>query len=158
MADLTCSRCGETKPADDFYWKNQARGYRQSCCKSCNKMASTRWRKANLARVHAAEKALRDGRNRDKQIRLRLRRSARDLGFDPDVIEAHYESHNGLCDCCGRPPSEAVQPKNRLSIDHNHVTGKFRGLLCHDCNLGIGMFGDSAKRLLAAAEYVESRA
>lgn len=85
-----------------------------------------------------------------------LRSSAMQLGFDPDVIEAHFMSHSGRCDICGRTAAEAgVSGKsNRLSIDHDHETGAFRGLLCHYCNFAIGLMEDSPDRLIVAAEYL----
>lgn len=42
-----------------------------------------------------------------------------------------------------------------LEIDHCHATGKVRGLLCHDCNIGLGMFKDNIKGLREAANYLE---
>lgn len=85
-----------------------------------------------------------------------LRSSARQLGFDPDVIEAHFMSHSGRCDICGRTATEVgVSGKsNRLAIDHDHKTGAFRGLLCHHCNFAIGLMEDRADRLIAAARYL----
>jgi hypothetical protein len=83
-----------------------------------------------------------------------LRISARRCGQDPDLIEAHFLSHNGLCDICGRPPQATEKRPGRLNIDHDHKTGEFRGLLCGMCNRAIGLFGDDPKTLTAAIEYL----
>ncbi len=61
------------------------------------------------------------------------------------------ERHGGLCGICRNP---MVGLKN-LHVDHDHVTGKVRGLLCRDCNLALGIFGDNAERLRRAARYLE---
>jgi hypothetical protein len=43
-----------------------------------------------------------------------------------------------------------------LHIDHCHITGKIRGLLCHLCNRGIGLFRERSDLLQAAIKYLES--
>ena len=53
------------------------------------------------------------------------------------------------CSVCGR--------KRKLVWDHDHRTGEFRGWLCSNCNTGLGLFGDSPERLLAAIEYLQGR-
>ena len=54
------------------------------------------------------------------------------------------------CECCGRPaPKEKV-----LVLDHNHLTGNFRGWLCDNCNHGLGLLGDSLQGLLRAIDYL----
>ncbi len=63
---------------------------------------------------------------------------------------AMSERQGGRCAICGRTPDEGG-----LVIDHEHGSGKVRGLLCGPCNRGLGMFGDEAARLKAAVEYLE---
>ncbi|QBZ73352.1 endonuclease VII [Streptomyces phage RemusLoopin] len=55
------------------------------------------------------------------------------------------------CDLCSAPP-----PANGKahSIDHDHATGRVRGVLCHSCNLALGHFKDDPERLLRAARYL----
>jgi Recombination endonuclease VII len=56
-----------------------------------------------------------------------------------------------VCDCCHRHPS----PRKGLALDHDHVTGEFRGWLCHHCNLGIGRLGDTVEGVARALAYLK---
>jgi len=58
------------------------------------------------------------------------------------------DSRNGECDICHTVKG------NQLRVDHCHITGKIRGLLCSSCNTGIGQFGDDPKTLFLAWNYV----
>ena len=89
----------------------------------------------------------------DKRTRFSVRKSAITLSLDPDEIETAFIKHDGLCDICGEP--ETSERYERLMIDHDHITGKFRGFLCSKCNMGIGLLGDDPIRLRQAAEYIE---
>jgi hypothetical protein len=80
--------------------------------------------------------------------------SARRIGLDPDIVEAYYQEHNGCCDICGEGISDGRF--TRLSIDHDHETGKFRGMLCNSCNNGLGRFKDNPKLLRLAADYLDT--
>ena len=59
---------------------------------------------------------------------------------------------NNACAICG---IEATEFKRELSVDHNHETNKIRGLLCDNCNVGLGNFKDSTTLLSVAIEYLE---
>ena len=63
------------------------------------------------------------------------------LDFPPAPVD-------GRCQNCGKPAT--------LHLDHNHETGKFRGYLCHHCNTGIGLLGDSVEGLEQALAYLSS--
>lgn len=88
-----------------------------------------------------------------KDPRKRFIQRLRRLGV---VIEEwllqHLLSHDGLCDLCRKPGDGRWK---ELSIDHCHNTNQFRGMLCTDCNTGIGKLKDDPALLRRAADYVE---
>lgn len=61
-----------------------------------------------------------------------------------------WESQNGKCAICGKSFSK---PSNAC-VDHNHETGNVRGLICKNCNFGIGYFKDNPKFIFRAFEYL----
>ena len=72
-----------------------------------------------------------------------------------EVLEMR-EKQNNLCLICDEPGfmmNDRV--KSPLNVDHDHETGKVRGLLCHNCNRGLGLFADNPGRLRKAADYLE---
>lgn len=72
-------------------------------------------------------------------------------GISSDEYERIFEYQNGACAVCFWKQTE----DEILRLDHDHGTGKIRGLLCHQCNVSIGLMKDSAAILRNAAEYVE---
>lgn len=71
-------------------------------------------------------------------------------GITPEQYEDLSEKQNGGCAICQRPCPSG----RRLAVDHDHETGRVRGLLCMDCNQGLGKFGDDISRLKAAVQYL----
>jgi hypothetical protein len=67
-----------------------------------------------------------------------------------EEYEAMLSKQCGACAICKRPSPDG----RRLHIDHDHSTGLVRGLLCHDCNRGLGIFKDSHVILKAAVKYL----
>ena len=56
-----------------------------------------------------------------------------------------------FCECCGKPPGGKYK---HLCLDHDHKTGKFRGWLCHSCNLTLGKICDSIPVLENLIRYL----
>jgi hypothetical protein len=68
-----------------------------------------------------------------------------------------FKNQNGLCAICNKSEISKHQSGTirTLSVDHNHETGKVRGLLCSTCNRAIGLLKDNSILLLKASNYLE---
>lgn len=64
-----------------------------------------------------------------------------------------YAAQNGQCAICHEPVNYSD-----ICMDHDHETGRVRGLLCKHCNAGLGMYQDQPERLIAASEYLKKTA
>ena len=68
------------------------------------------------------------------------------------------EAQNGLCAICGKPESK-IDPRTkkvrRLSVDHDHRTGRVRQMLCHNCNWVLSRVDDSIEALETFIEYLK---
>ena len=73
------------------------------------------------------------------------------------------DSQGGVCAICGKKESRTTRSSKRaweydieprLVVDHNHKTGKVRGLLCHKCNVGLGQLDDSIQKLQSGVRYL----
>lgn len=74
------------------------------------------------------------------------RKSSRKRNGFPEPTRAEPR----LCECCSRPPG-----KKSLSLDHDHITGAFRGWLCTRCNTAIGKLGDNIDGVQMAIDYLK---
>lgn len=144
---------------------------------------STSWARRNKERVNAKRRALRANpeyrarelaRDRatflsrrdndpDYASRIKLRNRNYKLKYLFGITEVQYNElytkQNGVCGICQKPQTPILKGKNKgqvdyLAVDHCHVTGKVRGLLCKHCNTGIGVLGDDAASLERAYKYL----
>ena len=101
-----------------------------------------------------------EGQSRDRKFRkeknTNLRRA---YGINLSQYEWLLAKGGGVCWICHRPETrkrqkEALYPES-LYVDHDHATGMIRGLLCNNCNSGIGYFDDNLEKLKAAIAYLE---
>jgi hypothetical protein len=157
-----CKHCGTVKSLDDFYTDRKARDGRRPECKACNlairkaKYADNpapyiarvkKWQQENAERLNAYRREYRQRPERkaaDREAHLR-----RKYGITLTEYDQMLHRQDGGCAVCGRKPNEIS-----LHVDHDHATGRIRGLLCFRCNNALGDLGDSEDRLNSAAAYV----
>ena len=125
----TCCACGEEKSLTEFHRdKSKKDGYK-SRCKECHKV----WYQPYDAEI-----------DRKKKLKSTY-------GITPEDYNNMFKEQKGCCAICGVHQSER---KKRLAVDHCHKTGKIRGLLCSNCNTGIGNLRDSIELLEQAIKYL----
>ena len=106
------------------------------------------WRKSNPEKV----KAIRDKERRENKDTRRNRDFMQKYGITLADYDQMFAEQDGLCAICFQPPTEG----RRMAVDHNHETGKVRGLLCLRCNLAIGNLRDDPMVIASAFSYVEA--
>jgi len=89
-----------------------------------------------------------DGSRGCKECHSRRQRM-KTYGIEWEAVDAMLIAQSGRCAICLSTFEEGT-----FSIDHFHDTGIVRGLLCNNCNNGLGRFNDSPSLLIAAAEYL----
>ena len=94
-------------------------------------------------------------RNPEKAKDADLKKS---YGISFDDYTTLLAEQQGACAVCRTAPGvvgTGNSSKGTLAVDHCHATGTYRGLLCTNCNLGIGSFFENPDLLIAAAEYIK---
>lgn len=106
-----CSKCGETKPVTEFDRHRRTKSGYRSWCKRCRKLHDTS----------------RTNYDRDRATAYR-----RKYGITVEHYNEQLKKQSGCCYICKKKPTD-----RKLAVDHNHYTGKVRGLLCTACNKDI---------------------
>lgn len=102
--------------------------------------------------IHEYQKSYRE---RNRQILCDKERERR-FGITQHEYAELFRSQNGVCAICASPETATRNGKIKaLAVDHCHKTGKVRGLLCSDCNTGIGKLKDSREILISAVRYLD---
>jgi hypothetical protein len=122
-----CPDCGELKPLSEFPRNKRTKDGLATYCKPCH---------------NARGRASRDRVGGSRQYHLKRR-----YGIGAAEVEALVLAQGGVCAICGKPSPEHV--------DHDHATSRVRGVLCFNCNGGLGQFHDDVDRLTAAIGYLD---
>lgn len=156
--EKTCSRCREIKPIGSFGLRIARQGaakYRARC-RECE--AIDRRTRDDTKFLAGAGRRAKTATDSSSTPYLGLRRYANKLGIEWRLVLESYPLDN-RCQICGRTPQEA-NPSGRyvrLTLDHDHNTGRLRGFLCGPCNTGIGFFQDDPILLETAINYLRER-
>ncbi len=137
MEDKTCTKCGETKSVTEFYTRKSGRRnfklISTSHCKLCFGIYSKSrtpevYRKSNLKKNY---------------------------GISLEDFDRMFMEQEGKCAICGTDSPGRGHPY--FNVDHSHSTGEVRGLLCSNCNTGIGLLKDDYLTVQKAADYLLDR-
>lgn len=146
--EKVCRTCRETKPLDQFGPLKRNRDGHRGTCRKCDSEREMRRRDANP----------------DLALNSHLKRK---YGITLEEYRELVVQQEGLCAICGEPPLIPMGLKSRrqgrmihvrLVVDHDHATGRVRGLLCGPCNRGIGFLRDDPATVAAALRYLEREA
>ena len=136
----TCSR-GHEYTKRNGKWKG---------CDTCKKASDKRYAKRNADRIRNYNREWQASYRGTDQWRDNMLR--RDYGISLEEYQALLEAQDHSCAICGKHQDTE---QRKLAVDHNHETGKVRGLLCGNCNMGIGLLGDTPAGLKLAYEYLD---
>ena len=137
-----CTKCGKHKPIGEFGKQSATKDGLKYWCKFCDR-----------------EDAKVRGRTYKRSRQYRNNHLMFQYGISLEQYEAMYLAQDGKCACCSNPETRAHPVYGgiqRLSVDHNHVTNKVRGLLCARCNLSIGALGEDLDLLRSIISYLET--
>lgn len=84
----------------------------------------------------------------------RKQESLRQYGLTLESYDKLLQEQNGVCKICYTNDPRGQSTAGRFYVDHNHKTGKVRGLLCNDCNTAIGLLKDSPLITNNALQYL----
>lgn len=85
-----------------------------------------------------------------RTVDIRARNLRLRYGLSVETYDDLLEAQRGVCALCEKAPV-----KHRLAVDHDHETGRIRGLLCAPCNKALGILGDSVSGLQRAIAYID---
>ncbi len=88
------------------------------------------------------------------KLYLRNYQLIQQYGITVDDFDRMFTEQEGRCAICGKHQSECPQS---LAVDHDHETKEVRGLLCNQCNAGIGLMQDDPELLRKAIAHLENR-
>lgn len=164
-----CCECGVTKDKTEFSKDVKNTDNLSRSCRSCCKARHARyyskhrekliadtlkWRQAHPGSHNQASKRYYK-KHKDRYYELNRVTRLRKLGMTLEDYARLFSEQGGKCAIC-RTADTGVK-KNNFPVDHDHKTGKVRGLLCDRCNTSLGQFEDNPDLLRKAADYLEGK-
>lgn len=151
-----CKKCSSEKSINDFSKCKTCKQGRSHTCKSCSaKMTVNYINRTPEQKEIRNERARVFRKNNHDLAKLTVKFSSYKrlgLSITKEEYKEMYDNQKGLCKICTNPPTGF---KKTLCLDHCHTTLKVRGLLCDNCNAGLGKFKDNIISLETAAKYLK---
>jgi Recombination endonuclease VII len=143
MPSKACKKCEVVKPLDSFALAPQCKDGHRGECKECRAHREKGiWERTG----HRPSRTYEYKRN--KYLIWKF-------GITKDDYDALALAQGGRCAICGDQSAWNRREGELLPVDHDHITGKVRALLCHACNQALGLMRDNPELLRAAADYID---
>ena len=145
-----CRRCAALKSRSEFHRATRAKDKTRPYCKACDAEFAKEYRTNPKHRetIQARDRRWRSKnpeRFADHQLKVRL-------GIEIGTYGRLLQNQGSVCAICKHTNDKIGK---RLAVDHCHDTGVVRGLLCNNCNSGIGFLCHDVELLRAAVAYLE---
>lgn len=151
MSTKICSECKVEKPLSEFYKEPRTKDNLTSECKACKCQRNKAWRDANPEKVKTL-KCLWTKANPEKVLDYRRKtKYGHCINFE-EIMKRYDKVTN--CECCGVAFTDTGN--NIKCIDHSDDL--IRGIICSNCNRGLGFLGDNLEGVKNAANYLERAA
>lgn len=153
----TCSMCKKSKLKSEFYKSSHHTGGLQPFCHDCVRVCREKYRSnpIKLQQERTANRRWRKSHPENVRTFTRRRHLKVSFGITIEKYEHLFTIQNGRCAICGKQETAVLKEKViRLAVDHNHQTGKIRGLLCGRCNTALGLFQNNINILKQAIDYL----
>lgn len=157
----TCNKCKVSKSKLEFGKLSNSPDGLAYYCKACKKLEAKKYRDNNFEKVSASKKAYiernkelvasrnKKYRNKNKD-RIKIVERERKLKNNYGITTKDYDNlvkqQNHCCLICEKY-------SEKLVVDHNHDTGKVRGLLCYQCNSAFGLIYEDINILVNMIKY-----
>ena len=136
-----CARCHKMQVLRAFPLRGRVRAGRSAWCRVCKNSHSRRY-----------GKTYRQGKVNTRKRPWYM------LKYQYGLTETEYlrvlKTQGGVCAICRGPSRIKNGQQERYQFDHDHQTGKFRGLLCHMCNAALGLCRDDPRILRSMVQYL----
>lgn len=157
-----CTKCGRKKSIDRFHFdKTRRDGYYSRCKTCCNNYKRSYWLKYKKVLRERCRQYYLKHREKIKQ-QAKIWRTKHPKKLRAYTLKRHYritnkqyhqllKRQNNHCAICKKLPRK----RKHLGVDHDHKTGKIRGLLCENCNKALGMLYEDIKILKQTIKYLQ---
>ena len=138
-----CTNCGEFHPVEFFNWENKSRGKRNNFCKNCTRKNSKKYR---IVKGQKNTRKKSTGRPWSEKSNFEKR-----WGITREEKERLIDLYSEGTRKCGNPACGSTE---NLVLDHDHTTNEIRGVLCPQCNSGVGFLNDTWESVQGIYEYM----
>lgn len=153
VVEQKCIVCKATKPVAEFDLNKRVRSGLSGRCKECRRQYMREYIEVNYDHCRQRDRITKNKRRKITGFNERLKAN---YGIDERQYNQILDSQGGVCGICGSPPiRNKKNGRSMLGVDHDHKTGKVRGIICQFCNIGLGGFRDNTATMLRAIGYLQ---